>query len=476
MSCGSSQERRALSAGFALATWGSRALFHVMVPAATQLPVDLTMDLRVVGFTVAVSVLTCVLFGVTPALHATAASPLFMTHQLGGGRQRRLLDRALVVSQVALSLILLVAAGLTLRTLRNAWTVEPGYERKNVLMFSVDAELAGRRGSEVSESYRRLLKDLAGVPGVRSVGASAVRPVGGGRYLVTSVNRLGDQQLAKDQHIWVAFDNVAPGYFSTLGIPLIAGRDFDERDSMNATRVAIVSERMARHLDGNPLAQLIGTGSGPYEIVGVARNIRYGNVKDAAREVLYFPMFQGQSVRYSPTFEIRYYGALPAVLRSIREVVSRNDPRLAIFRVNTLEAQTWESLSRERLLATLSSYFGGFAVLLACMGLYGLLSYHVPQRTPEVGVRMAMGAQPAAVQWLFVRTAAGTMLEGVTAGLVGSFAVGRLLRAQLFGVEPHDPTTIAGATILMLTAGLAAAYLPARHASRIDPVAALRHE
>ena len=144
--------------------------------------------------------------------------------------------------------------------------------------------------------------------------------------------------------------------------------------------------------------------------------------------------------------------------------------------MNTLEAQTWESLSRERLLATLASYLGGFTVLLACIGLYGLLSYHVVQRTPEVGVRMAMGARAVAVQWLFIRSAAGTMLGGVAAGLIGSFAVGRLLEAQLFAVGPHDATTIAGATILMLAAGLAAAYLPARKASRINPVAALRHE
>jgi predicted permease len=461
--------------GLALASWGSRLLLRIAVPAAERAPIDLTPDVRLVAFIATVSLLTCVLFGLIPAIRAISPRTLLSTRQVGGGRQRRFLDRALVASQVGLSLVLLVAAGLFLRTLGNILALDTGYDRRNVLMFSVDARLAGKKGPDVPDTYRRLLDELRSVPGA-SVTASAVRPVSDNYYFIDSVNQVGDKSLSDDHRIRVAFNNVAPRFFGTLGIPLIAGRDFDERDSLAAPRVVIVSERMVRHFDGNPVGQRIGRGPAAREIVGIVKDIRYANVKDAPREVLYFPMFQAPSISYSPTFEIRYAGAASELLQSVREAVSRTDPGLTMFRVKTLEAQTQESLSRERLLAMLTSYIGGFAVLLACIGLYGLMSYGVTQRTAELGLRMALGAQPAAVRWLVVRAAAATVLAGVLVGLVGSVAAVRLVESQLFGVQPDDPLALATATLLLLTMACAAAYLPARRASRIDPLTALRHE
>lgn len=461
--------------GLAIASWGSRVLLRVAVPAADRLPIDVTLDLRLVSFTAGVSLLTCVLFGLIPPIRATSPRVLLTARQVGGGRQRRLVDRALVASQVALSLVLLVAAGLFLRTLTSIWALDTGYDRQNVLMFSVDARLAGKRGPDVPNTYRRLLDELRSVPGARSVTASAVRPVDDSIYLVSSVRQVGDKLLPDDQRIRVAFNNVAPGYFSTVGIPLAAGRDFDERDSMTAPKVVIISERMARHFDGNPVGQRIPSGPVTAEVVGVVKDIRYVNVKDAPREVLYFPMFQVQEV-FPPTFEIRYAGVASEIVQSIRATVSRTDPGLTMFRVKTLEAQTRDSLSRERLLAMLSTYVGGFAVLLACIGLYGLLSYGVTRRTAEIGLRMAIGAQPSTVRWLLLRDAAATVLAGAVVGLVGSFVAVRLVETQLFGVRPHDPTTLVGATLLLLAVAFAAAYLPAHRASRIDPVTALRHE
>jgi predicted permease len=462
--------------GLAIASWGSRVLLRVAVPAAERLPVDITPDLRIVSFTAAVSLLTCVLFGLIPAIRATSPSVLLTTRQVGGGRQRRLVDRALVASQVALSLVLLVTAGLFLRTLGNIWALDTGYGRHNVLMFSVDAGLAGKRGPDGPNTYLQLLDELRSVPGARSVTASAVRPVDDSIYLVSSVRQVGDRRFGDDQRIRVAFNNVAPGYFSTVGIPLIMGRDFDERDSLAAPKVVIVSERMARHFDGNPVGQRIGSGPDAPEVIGVVKDIRYANVKDAPREVLYFPMFQAQSVPYPPTFEIRYTGVPSEIVQSIRAAVSRTDPGLTMFRVKTLEAQTRDSLARERLLAMLTSYIGGFAVLLACIGLFGLVSYGVTRRTGEIGLRMAMGAQPTTVRWLVIRDAAATVLAGALVGLVGSFAAVRLVETQLFGVRPHDPIAVVSATIVLLAAAFVAAYLPARRASRIDPVTALRHE
>ena len=463
--------------GIALASWGSRVLLGVATAASERSTLALGPSIRLVAFTVAISAATCLLFGLIPAIRAASPGRLLSGRHLGG-RQRRTLDRSLVASQVALSLVLLVAAGLFLRTLGKLWVQETGYDRRNVLMFSVDARLAGKKGSDVPTTYRRLLEELREVPGAQSVAVSAVRPVSTNLYLVDSVSQVGEQSLPQDRQIRVAFNVVGSGYFATFGIPLLAGRDFDARDSASAPRVVIISERMARHFAGNPVGQRIGRGAEAREVIGIAKDTRYANVKDAPREVLYYPFFQREprDFWYAPTFEVRYAGAPSAVLESIRRAVSRIDPGLEMFRIRTLEAQTQDSLSRERLLALLTTYFGGFAVLLACIGLYGLMSYGVTQRTPEIGVRMALGAQPAAVRWLIVREAAITVALGAAVGLIGALATVGLVKSQLFGIEPHDPVALTCALALLLALAFVAAYLPAQHASRIDPVVALRHE
>ena len=464
--------------GLALASWGSRALLRIATPASERLTVDLTLDARLVAFTIIVSAATCLLFGLIPAIRATAPGRFVTTRQIGGGRRRQLLDRALVASQVGISLVLLVSAGLFLRSLGKVWALEPGYERNNVLMFSVDAKLAGKRGPDVPMTYRRLLDDLKTIPGAQSVTLSAVRPVSDSYYFISSYTQIGDKTLTQDQRVRVAYNVVAPDYFATLGIPLLGGRDVDERDTPTSPKVALVSERMARHFDGNPIGQRIGGGDGGAEVIGIVKDIRYANVKDAPREVVYFPLFQQQprAMWYSPTFEIRYAGQASGILPSIREAVARTDPGLTMFKIRTLEAQTQDSLSRERLLAFITSYVGGFAVLLACIGLYGLLSYGVTQRTAEMGLRMALGAQPNAVRWLIVRDAATTVIVGALAGFAGVFGVVKLLQSQLFGVEPYDPPALAVATTVLLMLAFTAAYLPAHRASRIDPLTALRHD
>ena len=243
--------------------------------------------------------------------------------------------------------------------------------------------------------------------------------------------------------------------------------------------MAIVSQRLARHFSGSPVGQRLGgSGAGTTEVIGVVGDIRYANVKDAPREVVYYPIFQAQpkNIWYSPTFEIRYSGRVSDILPAARAAVVRVDPALTMFRVRTLEDQTQDSFSRERLLAMLTTYFGGFALLLACIGLYGLMSYAVAQRTPELGLRMALGARPAVVRWMVLRESAVTVLAGVCAGLAASWGAVRLVESQLFGVERHDPAVLGASTLLLVTTALAAAYLPAARASRIDPMTALRNE
>ena len=460
--------------GFAIASAGSRMLLRMATPGREQLPLDLALTGRFALFILLVATMACLFFGVGPALRATSRSAAIPGRQVGGQR-RPLLDRTLVASQVALSVVLLVSAGLFLRTLDKLWSEDTGYDRRNMLLFSVDARLAGKKGADVLDVYRRLLDTLRAVPGALSVTASAVRPVSTNLYLIDSISQIGDRSLPEGQGIRVVSNIVAPGYFATLRIPLVAGRDFDERDSAPAPKVAIVSERLARHFAGNPLGQRIGRGKAALEVVGVAKDTRYARLHDNPRELVYVPLFQTPP-QYPPTFEVRYAGVPTDIVRSIREAVSRSQPGLEIFGVRTLEGQTEDALSRERLLALLTSYFGGFAVLLACVGLYGLMSYGVTQRTPELGVRMALGAQPASVRWLILREAAVTVVAGTAIGLLAATGTVRLVRTQLYGIEPYDPFAFTGAISLLLAMAFLAAYLPARRASRINPLAALRHE
>lgn len=464
--------------GLLLAWWGSRTLLRIAISSVDSLPVDLTPDVRVIAFTLIVAALTCLLFGLLPALRTTSSEGTLSARGVVA-RKRRLLDRTLVASQVGLSFVLLLVAGLFLRSLQNLWVQDTGYDRNNVLMFSLDAGLAGKRGSEVPSTYQHVLDQLATIPGAHAVSVSSVRPVTDGYYFISSVTSLGGKDLPEDQPIRVAFNNVGPGYFGTLGIPLIAGRDFDRRDHETAPKVAIISEKLARHLSGNPVGQHITlTRRNVVAIVAVAKDIRYASIKDAPREVVYLPMLQSdaKSMWYAPTFEIRYSGALAEVERSVREAVVRVDPALTVLRSKTLEVQTQESLSRERLLAMLATYFAAFSLLLAGIGIYGLLMYTVIQRTPELGLRMALGAQAKGIRRAVMRESSVTVLGGLVLGCVVAGAAARLIRSQLFGLEPTDPAAVIAASSLLLALALCASYLPALRASRIDPMTALRQE
>jgi predicted permease len=462
--------------GLLLAWRGSELLLRLATSNTGELPIRVAPDARVIAFTVAVSVASCLLFGILPALRATASSRSSSTRELGG-RRRRLLDRALVASQTALSLVLVVLAGLFLHSLYNLWTQETGYDRRNVLMLSVDKDLKGLRPPDVAAMLQRLLDELRTLPTARGVSVSTVRPVSDSYYFIDRVTQVGENVLTGDKAIRIAFNHLSPGYFGVMGIPLVTGRDFDRRDGPGAPRVVIVSEKLARHFVGSPVGQrlALGPGNNVSEVIGVAKDTRYANVKDAPREVVYVPLFQ-DFPRFMPSFEIRYEGTAAETLQAATAAANRVDPALTVLNARTLEVETQRSLARERLLALLTTYFGAFALLLAGVGLYGLMTCTVTQRTRELGLRMALGARPSGIRWSVMGDGAGTVLFGLAIGLAGALAVVRLARTLLFEVEPVDPVAIGGAMAVLLILAFAACFIPAHRASRIDPMTALRQE
>ena len=463
----------------ALAWWGSEALVRMISTGDSPMPLDVRPDWRIFGFAAGVSLGTGILFGMAPALRGTRVDPgpamkegtRNVTHASRG------LDRLLVIAQVAFSVVLVTGAGLFVHTLHDLRSVNVGYDRENVLMFSVDSKLAGYKSDRAGAVYGGILERLQALPNVRSASASIVRPVDDQFYLVDVIQEIDGRVLAERDRIRIAWNALSPGYFATVGTPMVAGRDFNLRDNETGPPVAIVNESLARRAfpGGNPIGHRIGAET----IVGVVKDSLYNGARDEARPVLYHPLFQhGKDQEYRwgfVSFEIRYRGGGNLLAEARREVeaVDRNIP---IFRATTLRAQTEQSLLRERLLAMLSSFFGGLALLIACLGLYGLMSYAVERRTGEIGIRMALGARRDHVVWLVVREMIGLVLAGIAAGVPLSLWAARYAKSLLFGIGSADPVAMAATVAALSAVAALAAYFPARRALRVDPMVALRYE
>ena len=463
----------------AIAWWGSAILVRVISTGDTPVPLDVSPDWRIFGFAAMVSLITGALFGLVPAIRGTRIDPGPAIKE--GGRQTArsspFLDRFLVASQVALSVVLIAGAGLFVRTLQNLWSVNVGYDRENVLMFSVDAKLAGYSTDRTAPVYRAILEKLQALPDVRSASISTVRPVDDQFSLIDQVREIDGRALADSELINVAWNSMSPGYFTTVGTPILLGRDFDPRDNETAPYVVIVNETLAqRAFPGqDPLGHKFDSGT----IVGVVRDTLYGGVRVQPRPVLYRSLFQsgpkGEFRWAFASFELRYRGA-GKLLAEVRRQVAAVDRNLPVFRVRTLRAQTEQSLVRERLLAMLSSFFGILALVLACLGLYGLMAYAVARRTSEIGVRMALGAQQGHVMWLVLRETLWLALAGIAVGIPMALWAAKFAKALLFGVETTDPWTIVVTVAVLLTVAGIASVLPARRAIRVDPLVALRYE
>ena len=477
--------------GFLVAWWGSQVLLRMVSTGDSLLPVDLTPDLRILAFTAGVSLLTGILFGLAPSLRATRVD---LTPALKEGRgqiskteHQRIfaLDKVLVAAQVALSLTLLIGGGLFVRSLHKLWAIDPGYDRHNVLMFSLDPRLAGYNDSaKLAALYQELLGDIRSLPGVRSSSLSLVRPVDEEVYWVNVVESVDGRKLPEDQGIRgirVAVNRLGPGYFATMGTPMLLGREFGLEDNNKAPKVAVISEMLAHQCFGNanPIGRRIADhDNGEFQVVGVVNGSRYGGVKELPRSVLYLPFFQDNlaEASFAATFEIRYSGRLSNVLDGVRRQVLAIDRNFPLFRVKTLEVQTEDSLVKERLIATLSAFFGMLAALLACIGLYGTMAYAVARRTGEIGLRMALGAHRRGVIWMVLRETVLLIAIGILMGLLCAVGVSHLLASQLYGVKPTDVLTLSAASLLLATVAMFAGYVPARRASRVDPMVALRYE
>lgn len=461
--------------GLLLAWWASNALVVFMSNGAPRILPVLTPDVRVLAFTVTVSLLTGAFFGLAPAFRATrvdAGPALKETRAMSTSNK---FGKILVISQAGLSLVLLVGATLLARSLRNLETMNPGFDRNNVLMLGPDAEGAGYKGVQLSTYYRQLLSRLAQVPGVRSASAALITPIGGGG--ISNDVQVEGYTPRPEEDKEVYMNRVAPKYFETLGTPLFTGRDFTFQDRMGAPMVAIINQTMARYYfrNGNPIGRHVTMGRDTMEIVGVVGDAKYVSLRETAPRTLYVPCFQ-EELPWGPAVFIRTSLTTSAITAPLREFVRALDRNVPLADISTLSQHVEQSLIRERLIAMLSSFFGLLALLLACIGLYGVMSYSVVRRTNEIGIRVALGAARRDVLRLVLQETMLLVALGIGIGLPVALASTRLIRNQLFGLEPNDPFTICAATLLMVAVSALAGYLPARRAARVDPMVALRHE
>jgi predicted permease len=438
------------------------------------------IDWRVVSFVAGLSVLTGLLFGLVPALRATRVdlSSAMKETSRSVSRTRTLLGKSLLVVQVALSLVLLIGAGLFLRTLWNLREVDVGFNTENLVLFTVNPALNGYDAGRIGALYADIHQALRGVPGVRSTSQSASALLAGN----TSTTDIWVQgRPAESPHgleMWVM--TVSPEFFGTTGIPLLRGRSFDARDvAPKAPRVVLINETAARrYFPGeDPIGRRFGGSpeqTGETEIIGIIRDTKYSSVRDAAPPTAYSP-YPRETTR-SATFEVRTSGDPTAVLPGIRDAVRRIDPNLPLIRVTTQAEQVEGRFNQERLFATSYALFGALALLLASIGLFGLMSYSVARRTNEIGIRMALGAQRLQVVGMVLGESLLMVAIGVGVGLAAAMAAGRLVATLLFGLTPSDPLTVAVAVATMVIVSLVAGYLPARRASNVDPLIALRYE
>jgi predicted permease len=442
--------------------------------------VSLSTDWRVLGFTAALAVLTCIVFGLMPALKATSAPPARVMSLAGRGntatRERFSLRRSLVIMQVALSLVLVFTALAFASSLRKILTLNAGFQRDGVLVMDFDYSRLNLPPLQRPVYAESLLDRLRALPGVEGAAETEELPVGGSYW--------NDRVIVdgKPSEKYVNMSRVSSGYFKTIGTPLLAGRDFDQRDSFNAPRVAIVNQEFARKVLGteNPVGRVYqidvykGETVRDYQIVGLVGNTKYQDLREDFTPIAYYPQQQDDKPDPGTEVIVRSSVALEPLLASLRRSVNEMNSALVID-FHPYSTIVKQGLLRERLLATLSGFFGLLAVILATIGLYGVVAYLVVRRTNEIGIRMALGATPARILTMVVRQAATLLAFGIVIGAVLAVAAGKLASSVLVGLKPQ-PDTLIAAAILLSAVALGASLLPARRAAHLQPTVALREE
>jgi predicted permease len=468
----------ALGVGFAAGA--SRLLLHMVSGGQATVPLDVSLNIRLLLFTLAITCLTAVLFGMIPAFRATKFE---LTESLKDGRgqanagTKNRLAKALVMTQIAFSLVLLVGSGLFLRSLINLTNVDTGFNKENVLRLQTDASSIGYTygNSRLLSLYQQIEEHVSVVPGVRAASSSLFT------YNEGSWNtRVSVHGYDADQNRNVKHNIVGSGYFATMGIPLLAGRTFGPQDTASSQKVTVISDTMARTMfpSGSPIGHRYGVGGPEHandlEVIGVVKDVKFGSLQEDRQTLDYYPV--AQQIRYLNDFEVRYTGSLDAVLPAVRRAIHEVDPHLPISNVTTLEEQVGRSITNQRLVAQLSIFFGLLAVFISCIGIYGLMSYVVTRRTNEIGIRMALGAERSHVRWMVMREILLLVALGVVIGVPAALAGNRLISNLLFGLQPADPVSLLAAVGVLFLVAVLAGYLPARRASLVDPMVALRCE
>jgi len=446
---------------------------------------DARPDLRVLFFTLGVSLLTGLVFGLAPAWRSARVNVSGTLKEAGrgmtGSSSRMGAGKILVMGQIALSVMLLIGAGWFIRTLRNLENVDLGYPRERLALVDVDFLSAGYSGKRLPIAYNEVRDRLAQIPGVRGVTYSTNGLFSGSE----SGDRISVEgyKSQKPADLHARFDETGPSYFATVGIPILLGRDIGPQDVESAEAVCVVNEAFAKFYFGsqNPIGKHV-TDEFPdthktFTIVGVARDARDHSLRQEISRRFYLSALQPLG-DFAPgmTYEIRTIGEPASVMRAVRQAILSYDPSIPPSRVQPFVTLLDSNLRQERIIAQLSTVFGGLALLLAAIGLYGVLSYAVAQRTNEIGIRMALGAERGQVARMVLRETAVLIAVGLAIGVPASLACARLIQSKLFGLKAADPMILAAALGIMIAVAIASGYLPARRASRVDPLIALRYE
>lgn len=482
-------------AGLVVAVSGARAIIELTFRGASHVPIEPIPSPLVLGFAVLVSAVTGAIFGAGPALIASRSDPIDAMRAAGRttGERGSWLRRSLVALQVALSLVLIASAGLLGRSLNNLQQQDFGFRIDGRYVANLAPSLSTVPAEQLRSLYARVQERLLRTPGVTNAAFSLYSPMSGDNW-ASSITVDGHGTAERLSASW---NRVSPRYFDTVGTPLIRGRAFEERDSPDAPLVAIVSDTFAQRFFGeaDPLGRRIGftnsagTGSREFEIVGVVGNAKYQDGREEAYATFFLPFLQQSSTRraqaptltldrshYPQAIVVQTSSAVPHLEMEIRRALSEVDRRLIVRSFMTMEEQVAGNFNVERLIARLTVAFGGVALLLACLGLYGVTAYAVTRRTREIGIRVAVGASQGRVLATVLRGALVQVAVGVTIGVPAALLAGRLLRSTLFGVSAHDPGVLAAALGILVASAVAAALIPARRAAAMDPVRALRIE
>ncbi|HVP47889.1 MAG TPA: FtsX-like permease family protein, partial [Bryobacteraceae bacterium] len=461
--------------GVLFAIWGVRWLTFLFSKGQENFTLHAELNWNVLGVTAALSVVCGVLFGLAPAIQSTRPDVMPALKNGRGRGPRRRAQQVLVVAQIAMSFLILVAAGLFVRTLNKLHSVQLGYARENILLFSLNARQAGHRDPEIATFYTDLRKRFESIPGVSSATLSHASIINADRAGATyrGTMKIGAVTI-QGASVMVA----GTRFLTTMHIPILAGREIDDRDQAGSPPVAMISERLAQTYFGNenPVGRRITfqDEKRDLEIVGVLGNLRYGGLKEGSPMTVFVAASQ-----ISPdgmTYALHTAGDPLGYVKSVHEIVREADSRIPVTNVVTQAAEIDRTISREVMFARLCTGFAILALLTACVGLYGTMSYSVARQISEIGIRMALGAQRRAVVWMVLRRVLILAAVGLAISVPAALSASRLVKSFLFDTQPNDPGTLALAGVVLVSAAILAGYAPARRASRIDPLVALRHE